>query len=127
MKLDVQQIARVCHEANRAYCATLSDYSQSLWDGAPEWQRKSAITGVEFHLRTLESGSEPKPSASHESWLAEKERDGWKFGAVKDAAKKEHPCFVSYDELPAEQKLKDFIFCAIVKAFYAAANTPVAA
>lgn len=124
--METKQIAIVCHEANRAYCSTLGDFSQRVWDEAPEWQRKSAIAGVEFHLHTLESGKDPQPSASHESWLAEKTADGWKFGPVKDAEKKEHPCFVPYEQLPAEQKLKDFIFCAVVKAFYAAANTPVA-
>lgn len=125
--MDVKQIAVVCHEANRAYCATLGDLSQLAWDDAPEWQRKSAMSGVEFHLKTLESGSEPQASASHDSWLAEKRADGWKFGPVKNAETKEHPCFVPYDQLPPEQKLKDFIFCAVVKAFYSAANTPVAA
>lgn len=121
--MEVKQIAMVCHEANRAYCATLGDSSQAPWDVAPEWQRKSAMTGVEFHLKTLESGAEPQASASHESWLREKEADGWKFGPVKDAAKKEHPCFVPYAQLPAEQKLKDYIFCGIVKAFWDAAHT----
>jgi RyR domain len=123
--MEIKQIAIVCHEANRAYCATLGDSSQAPWDAAPEWQRKSAMTGVEFHLKTLESGAEPQPSASHESWLKEKEADGWKFGPAKDAAKKEHPCFVLYEQLPAEQKLKDYIFCGIVKAFYEAAHTAI--
>lgn len=125
--MKVEQIAQVCHEANRAYCATLGDFSQPLWDVAPEWQRKSAITGVEFHLKTLGSGNDPLPSASHDSWLAEKKADGWKFGPVKDAVKREHPCYVPYEELPADQKLKDFIFCAVVKAFHLADCPPVAA
>lgn len=125
--MDVKQIAIVCHEANRAYCATLGDLSQSKWSEAPEWQRKSAIAGVEFHLKTLSTGNDPQPSASHDSWLAEKKADGWKFGPVKNAETKEHPCFVPYEQLPTEQKLKDFIFCAVVKAFYTAANTPVSA
>lgn len=125
--MEVKQIAVVCHEANRAYCLTLGDRSQPAWDEAPEWQRKSAITGVEFHLKTLTSGNEPLPSASHDSWLAEKKADGWKFGPVKNAETKEHPCFVPYAQLPPEQKLKDFIFCVVVKAFYVAENTPAVA
>jgi hypothetical protein len=123
--MDVKQIAQVCHEANRAYCETIGDRSQLAWDEAPGWQRKSAVAGVEFHLKTLEAGREPQPSASHESWLAEKKADGWKFGPVKDPLSKEHPCFVPYEQLPAEQKLKDFIFCAVVKGFYSAATVPV--
>lgn len=107
----IEQIARVAHEVNRAYCAALGDTSHFSWDCAPEWQRKSAVNGVDFHIHNPEAG----PAHSHESWLKEKEQDGWKYGPVKDPEKKEHPCFVPYDELPPEQKAKDFIFCAVVK------------
>jgi hypothetical protein len=110
--MNAPQIAQIVHEANRAYCRTLGDLSQVPWDEAPEWQRESAINGVEGIL----SGRITKPEQSHESWLAEKERTGWKYGPVKDAAKKEHPCFVPYDELPATQQVKDAIFFAIVTA-----------
>lgn len=106
------QIARVCHEVNRAYCAALGDHSQPAWQDAPEWQRDSAYKGV---MHTL-GNPDAKPSDSHESWLAEKRAAGWKYGPVKDPEKKEHPCFVPYDDLPAEQKAKDFIFQAVVRA-----------
>lgn len=106
------QIAQVVHEANRAYCQTLGDNSQMAWADAPEWQRSSAVDGVEG----IQSGRITRPEQSHESWLAEKERTGWKYGPVKDADKKEHPCFVPYPELPPEQQVKDAIFFAIVRA-----------
>lgn len=93
-------------------CVALGDLSQPGWASAPEWQRKSAITGVEFNLANPDAPA----SASHESWLAEKERDGWKYGEVKNAEKKEHPCFVPYDQLPKEQQAKDHLFKAIVAA-----------
>lgn len=60
------------------------------------------------------------PEQSHESWLAEKRAAGWKYGPVKDAGKKEHPCFVPYAELPAAQRVKDEIFVAVAKAVYEA-------
>ena len=107
-----EQIARICHEANRAYCIGLGDMSQLSWDEAPEWQRKSAIIGVKFTL----ANPDAKPSRSHESWLSEKELDGWRYGEVKDPVAKTHPCFVPYDDLPAEQKIKDHLFQAVVRA-----------
>lgn len=110
--MTTESIARVCHEANRAYCATIGDTSQQPWDDAPEWQRRSAINGVQFTLDHPEAG----PSASHESWLEEKRADGWVYGPVKNPAKKEHPCFVPYAELSVEQRRKDFLFQAIARA-----------
>lgn len=107
-----EEIARVCHEANRAYCLALGDLSQKAWENAPEWQKESSRKGVAYHHANPDS----TPADSHKSWLAEKERDGWKYGPVKDAEKKEHPCFVPYAELPKEQQAKDYIFLAIVRA-----------
>lgn len=114
-----EQIACVCHEANRAYCETISDFSQKSWADAEEWQRESARKGVKFALAELFAGREPSPAAQHESWLKEKLATGWKYGPIKDAEKKEHPCIMPYLELNGLQKIKDSIFIGIVKAFFA--------
>lgn len=106
-------IAKVCHEANRAYCESTGDSSQPKWEDAPEWQKKSAITGVMFHYDNPNAGT----ADSHNSWLKEKETDGWKYGAVKNPEKNEHPCFVPYDKLPLKERLKDYIFRGIVHSF----------
>jgi len=103
------RIAEVCHEANRAYCQATGDDSQPSWADAPDWQRESAIKGVLFKESKPDSG----PADSHDSWLMEKQNQGWVYGEIKDAVKKTHPCMVSYDELPIEQRAKDFIFQAI--------------
>lgn len=116
--MNIDQIAQVCHEANRAYCASLGDNSQLAWDDAPEWQKSSARSGVRLHLETLERGDEPLPRASHEAWLKQKQAEGWVYGPTKSTSTKEHPCLVPFDELPPEQRMKDFIFVAIVKAFW---------
>jgi hypothetical protein len=110
--MNAAQIARVCHEANRAYCIGLMDYGQELWENAPQWQRDSAVLGVEYHIANPDS----KPEDSHNSWLKVKEAEGWKYGPVKDATKKEHPCYVPYDKLPPEQQVKDKLFIAVVRA-----------
>lgn len=103
-------IARVAHEVNRAHCISIGDDSQPTWDNAPAWQRESAINGVEFHSTNPNAG----PEGSHENWLRVKKDDGWKYGPVKDAKKKEHPCFVPYGQLPPEQQAKDRLFVAVV-------------
>ena len=110
----VDAIAEACHEANRLYCVSIGDESQPTWADAPEWQKQSAIKGVQFVL----DNPEAPLSAQHESWLAEKEAQGWKYGPVKDEELKEHPCFLPYDELPEEQKLKDQLFRDTVNSFF---------
>lgn len=107
-----ETIARVAHEINRAYCASLGDASQPAWEEAPEWQRASALAGVDMHL----ANPDATPEQSHESWLAQKVADGWTYGPVKDAEKKQHPFLVPYADLPAEQKAKDYLFRGVVHA-----------
>jgi len=118
MPFDMIQIARVCHETNAAYCRAIGDNSQKDWDSAEEWQRQSAIDGVLFALNNPDAPA----SAQHDAWLEAKRRDGWKYGPLKNAEAKEHPCFVPYAELPVEQRLKDYLFKAVVSAFRQAAS-----
>ena len=106
------QIARVCHEVNRSYCEALGDHSQPSWEDAPLWQRDSAELGVKLHMENPSTG----PEASHESWMAQKLAEGWKHGPLKDPHIKEHPCLVSFSELPTDQQAKDYIFRAVVHA-----------
>ena len=110
--MKAEQIAKVAHEVNRAYCFAIGDTSQVAWEDAPQWQRDSAINGVNFHLANPTAG----PDHSHNEWLKEKREAGWKYGPVKDAERKEHPCFVPYDDLPTEQKAKDYLFRGVVHA-----------
>jgi hypothetical protein len=108
----VAPIARVCHEVNRAYCASLGDTSQQSWFAAPSWQRTSAMNGVRFAL----DNPDASPAAQHEQWMADKLADGWAWGHEKDVALKTHPCLVPYEKLPHEQRVKDELFIAVVRA-----------
>jgi hypothetical protein len=105
-------IAQVCHEANRAYCNTVGDHSQLPWHEAAEWQRQSSRVGVAAVL----DGFIDKPGDAHRSWLREKEKEGWTFGFTKDAEAKTHPCMVPFEMLPLDQQVKDHLFIAVVGA-----------
>ncbi len=107
-----EDVAQICHEANRALCLTLGDESQLPWDVAPQWQQDSALAGVMFQFNNPDA----PPSASHESWLAHKRAEGWQYGPTKDPEKKLHPCFVPYEALPLGQQAKDHVFKAICAA-----------
>ena len=103
--------ARVCHEVNRAYCQAQGDDSQPTWEEAPDWQKESALLGVDLHTH-----NDVGPEASHESWMAKKIADGWEYGLIKDPVLKIHPCIKPFNELSKEQQVKDFLFRAVVHA-----------
>lgn len=110
--MDIQDIARVTHEANAAYCRAIGDDSQPPWDDAPRWQRESAVAGVQFVLAHPNAGD----SAQHDQWMEQKRVNGWTWGPEKNADYKEHPCMVPFEQLPVEQQAKDRLFRAVVLA-----------
>lgn len=113
--IDIERIAHVCHEANRALQITAgeTDISPHFME-APEWQVQSALEGVQAAL------DGQTPEQLHESWCRFKTEGGWRYGETKDPVAKLHPCLVPYGELPEAQRIKDQVFQAIVGAFASA-------
>jgi hypothetical protein len=111
-KLVQDRAAYAAHEANRVLCLALGDTSQPKWADAPEWQKVSAIKGVQM----IATNPSTTPEQSHEGWLEEKRATGWKYGPVKNPETKEHPCFIPYEGLPENQRLKDEMFGLVVRA-----------
>lgn len=110
--MEREEIARMAHEANAAYCRMIGDFSQPRWNDAPEWQKKSSLNGVHFIIENPTAG----PEASHDNWYAQKLEEGWHYGPKKDPERKTHPCMVPFHQLPFEQRAKDCIFGAVVRA-----------
>lgn len=108
--MKVTDIARLCHEANRGICEASGDHSQKPWPDAEDWQRNSAIRGVQFALANPDAAAD----AQHNAWMADKIAEGWVYGSTKDATAKTHPSIIPYDGLPFEQSVKDRVFRAIV-------------
>lgn len=104
------QIARVCHEANRAVRHALGETDDGGWDDISEETQLSAINGV------LAAQAGADPIRSHINWLTFKEQHGWVWGPEKNEELKTHPCIVPYNQLPPEQQLKDALFVAVVRA-----------
>jgi hypothetical protein len=113
---DDEQVARVCHEANRALQYIQGDPCPSLpWDCETAETRQSAAEGVRAVRQDHATAR-----GLHESWRRFKAGHGWVYGPVKDPDAKTHPCMVPYDDLPPEQQDKDRLFHAVVTALSAA-------
>ena len=111
--MKLESIARIAHEANRALQAEQQSEGIPVappWDKFPDDQKAGVVDGV----RKAIDGATPEQL--HKSWCEFKRADGWRYGPVKDAEAKTHPCLVDYAILPADQKLKDDVFSAVVTA-----------
>ena len=108
--MDIEAIARICHEVNRGLCLALHDYSQRRWEDAPEWIRDSVRDGV-----ARVHGGRVEPEQSHASWSHARRLEGWTYGENKSEDTKTHPNLVPFDDLPPEQQLKDHLFVTTAK------------
>ena len=109
---DRENIARVAHEAIRAYKEARGEDAPPPWDEAPAWMHESTRAAVTARLE----GPLAPPSAQHEAWLEEREATGWRYGPVKDPDGKTHPLMVPYDRLPVSERRKDALMLAVIDA-----------
>lgn len=107
-----EQIAKLAHEANRAYCDLLGDHSVLPWEQMTDEHKASFIAGVEAII----ANPTLSPEEGHQKWVARKKAEGWKYGENKDPIKKEHPCLVPYSSLPITLRFKDYLFHSVVVA-----------
>jgi hypothetical protein len=111
-ELELNRVARTCHEVNRAYCATIGDFSQKSWEDTRKDIQQSAISGVVAFILNPNA----TPEMSHAGWSNFKIADGWVYGPIKDLDNKTHPCLVPYSELPEAQRAKDSFFLTVCRA-----------
>ena len=104
-------IAKVCHAANKIICELNDDFSRKDWNDSEKWQTDSSILGVEYII----NNPNPSDSILHDSWSNERIAAGWKYGPIKDANLKTHPCLVPFESLPKFQQAKDALFAGICK------------
>ena len=114
MSLTLENIAEVCHEANRAYCKVRGDLSHKPWAECSTDLQNSVLRGVMLRV----SRPYVTDREMHEAWFHDHLAQGWVYGPVKDPVAKTHPCMRPcmrpYEELPLADRLKDSLFSEIV-------------
>jgi hypothetical protein len=108
--LSIWKIARVMHEAVRAWQKENAQDPAPPWSRAPQWMKTASYDAVVWRIKNPKA----KASAQHDQWLAQKKKEGWKFGKMKDSAKKTHPMMIPYAELPDFERRKDALVGAVV-------------
>jgi hypothetical protein len=104
-------LARVIHEANRAWNVHLDDPAPDPpWDALPDWHKQM----ITERITQIRAGL--TPAQIHAEWITYLTADGWTWASAKDPGRKTHPCLRPYAELPGEQQVKDDLAVAIVTA-----------
>lgn len=112
------KLPKMCHEINRTICKVYGDDSQKSWEDAPEWQVKATYNLILEIGQCLINGKPPSSKETHEKWVEDKLRDGWKYGIEKNADMKTHPLLVPFEELPFKERLKDTMIKMVILAYY---------
>lgn len=103
-------LAATAHELNRKYRLSIGESADPHWEDVSPEMRRSTLIGVQGAL----SGN--TLAQQHESWMQERLSNGWVYGPVTDKPNRVHACLVPYEQLPAEQRLKDLLFRNVVLA-----------
>lgn len=107
---DTYAIARVAHEAVRAFAAANGEFKSS-WEHLDLASQDRIIRGVE----ALAESPFRTPAENHANWLDDMDEAGWTWGEKHDAELKTHPAFMQFDDLPETFRRRNEIFLAVVK------------
>lgn len=109
MKISDIDIARVCHETNRALQNVLGDPCPSdPWDALSSDARQASIYGV----HQAQQGKSPEEM--HDLWMSFMIDHGWKYGEKKNEVERTHPNILPFNHISEGEQLKDKIFLTIV-------------
>ena len=132
-RLDIEELAKAihelfCEEARKRNETPETNSMLRPWDELSENMRdanreqgadiptKLRMLGYELThrsgLKPTEMVLEPdrvEDVAKHEHvrWMAERQRNGWSYGEVRDNARKQHPLFVDWERLSEVERNKD--------------------
>jgi hypothetical protein len=106
----IAKIARVMHEAVRAWQKANGEKLAPSWSRAPKWMKEASIASVEWRMENPHAPT----SAQHDQWMDKKKADGWKHGHKKSPMRKTHPMMAPYDDLPEVEKRKDALVNAVI-------------
>lgn len=108
------KIAKAAYEARRAYDASLG-INLPPWEEAEDWLVRSYRATVAW----MRNHPGATVQEAHEARLEAVFNAGWTRGPTIDATAKTHPALVPWDELPAEQRMRDAIGVAVIAALLA--------
>ena len=111
-KVTVPELAEALHTVTRLLGRT-DGQTISTWAELGNEDRLRSAMAINAIMRDSTRTAEEL----HNLWLQIKVSMGWKYGPVYNLGKLEHPCIISFDRLPTEEKLKDEIWLFLTELF----------
>lgn len=116
-------LAANAHEQVRMYKIMISSgvVVDDGWEDCSEEHRESTRAGVRLIVNRLMDAADTGDVDSsvtvkmlHNSWMERKKANGWTYGPILDMEKKTHPCFLPYEMLSEEERMRDTVFLTAV-------------
>ena len=91
-------VAKVVHEATRAFNETLGDFTYGPWSTTPPWYQRILVECITFLLT-----KNMDVNQLHIYWSGKMVENGWKYGLLMNPKTKEHPNIKNFKELAFEE------------------------
>jgi hypothetical protein len=103
------ELAPIDQDDNRAAARRIPDVLALIGLGlVPQEDAKSVKRPTEKEIKLyIEARIELLAEAEHDGWMAQRTKNGWRYGTPRDNARKLHPLMVPYGKLPPDEKDKD--------------------
>lgn len=105
----IESIAKICHEAHKAYCEEIGETGEVCWSHLSQERKTAAFASVAEQI-----ANPLTPEEAHNRWVTVKANNGWVWGKEKDFEKKTNPLMKPYSDVPDEQREKGILFITIV-------------
>lgn len=114
MAMTNEQIAQVCHEADRAYLKSTSPKGKDL---LPTWSKASAERKalILAYVEYLLANPDATQSTIHDIWMQRKTDASWTYGTTLNKAEKKDPALVAYDQLPEKRRARYQLMINVIK------------
>jgi len=104
-------IGKITHEAIRALCETMDDFSLAPWEHTEPWYQRVMVECVTFLFREQQDVQK-----LHVYWCSQMTAGGWKYGLVYNEETKEHPNLKDFDQVSFEEGMKYSLMVAVALA-----------
>lgn len=111
--MEIEQISKTTHEVHLSYCRSMGIDTQGKWEEISEAHKNGIISSVKGILL----GEISTKVESHNNFINNKIKDGWKWGEYYCKNKKTNPRLVVYQLLSLEDKVKESLFFDCVSSF----------